>query len=87
MTILAPRGRFCVLAGFRGEPAEYGLNVVSLHRDIHVICGMNSIAYSRQEVVNLMKFLSSMFDNVGLEPPAEDEVILVPMEKGVKMWI
>jgi NADPH2:quinone reductase len=46
MQILAPRGRYCVLAGFKGEPPEYNLNLVNLYRNAHSICGVNSIAQS-----------------------------------------
>ncbi|KAL1969136.1 hypothetical protein VTN77DRAFT_390 [Rasamsonia byssochlamydoides] len=86
MTILAPRGRYCVLAGFKGEPPEYGLNLVSLYRNAHTICGVNSIAQSPEEVGDLMRRLAVMFDEMGLEPPAEDELIPVPIEKGVEAY-
>lgn len=86
MQLLAPRGRYCVLAGFKGEPPEYRLNLVDLYRNAHSICGVNSIAQSPAEMGARMRQLAEMFDKQGLEPPAEGELSAVPIEKGVEAY-
>ncbi|GAM42325.1 hypothetical protein TCE0_044r16197 [Talaromyces pinophilus] len=86
MKHLAFRGRYCVLAGFKGELPEYNLNLVDLYRNNHTICGVNSIARQPAEMAERMQRLVKMFDEERLESPAEDELTLVPIEKGIEAY-
>jgi NADPH:quinone reductase-like Zn-dependent oxidoreductase len=86
MKVLALKGRYCVLAGFMGEPPKYDLNLVDLYRKNHTICGVNSIPHQPAEMAERMKRLARMFDEDGLEQPAEDGLMLVPIEKGIEAY-
>ncbi|KUL88255.1 hypothetical protein ZTR_05031 [Talaromyces verruculosus] len=85
MKVLALKGRYCVLAGM-GETPKYDLNIVDLYRKNHTICGINSIAHQPAEMAERMKRLAEMFDADGLEPPAQDGLTLLPIEKGVEAY-
>lgn len=86
MRVLALKGRYCVLAGFMGETPKYDLNLVDLYRKSHTICGVNSISHQPADMAERMKRLGEMFDEDGLEPPAEDGLTLVPIERGVEAY-
>lgn len=86
MKVLALRGRYCVLAGPTGQAPKYDLSLTDLYRKNHTICGVNSIPHQPAEMAERMKRLAHMFDEDGLEPPAEDGLTLVPIERGVEAY-
>jgi NADPH:quinone reductase len=86
MEILAARGRYAVLAGFKGEPPEYKLNLANLYRNAHVISGVNSIAQSDSDVGAMIRNLSTLFDTKKLQPFAEEELVKVPMSGAAEAY-
>ena len=86
MNILAPKGRYAFVSAGKGGPATYTVDTFKLYKQDQTICGVNSITQTPQEVGDMMRRLTALFDWGGLEGPEEEYLVKVPIEKGIEAY-
>ena len=86
MNILAPKGRYAFVSAGKGGPATYTLDTLSLYKKDQAIGGVNSITQTPREAGDMMRRLTKLFEEGKLEGPKEEDLIQVPIEKGVEAY-
>jgi NADPH:quinone reductase len=85
MNILGKGGRYAFISAGRGSP-ELHINAAQMYRRSQTLLGVNSGTVTIQETAEIMRQIGKMWEEGKMEPPFEEGLEEVTLDKGVEVY-